>query len=410
MASQAPANMLDILKEVWPPGRLARQFYDGTPWIDDLYKTSEYTDDLGKQANVPMQTGLGGGDTVLSSAGGVLNPVDSEPTKKAVFNLAYDWRQISIEFGALNQANANKMAAAVEAKSLEVESKVLACNMSLQRQFLSDGSALIQKCGVTTAANVVVLDTVDGSNVIQRNFLRKGQTIDGGSTANETLRFADRQITAVNKATPSITINGAVVTTAATDFISIANARAGAVSNESMGLLGIAGSPALVVGTLDPATETYWQPASVDSTSTVMTTDVVLDLQASVQQETGQSPSDVLTSFKQIKNLYKQLQVQERYTGDLVKAGSYMALDWAGMKIRAYQPVLDRLWFFYNPADLLLAHGKYSGPTWASSVQGANQGMLYAQGTTAFGDALVCAVGLACRQRRTSGAATALTS
>lgn len=404
--SQTRANLLDILRETFTADRLARMFYDKTPWLDQLQKTSKYT--IGKTAKVPLHTHLGGGDTILSNAGGTINPSDPEDVKTAEFPIAYDWRQIQIEFGALNEASGG-LASVAEAKALEIESKVLACNKSMQRQYLSKGDALLVQCGTTSASTTVTLSSTDGPNVVQRAWLRPGQVVDIGTTSSEASVAADQLISAVNKTAGTITIPTSV-TTSSSHYVSIANARSGSTSNESLGLLGIAGDASLVVGGIDPSTDPYWAPASVDSTSTSISVDVPLDLQRAVYQETGVMPAQVLTSIKQLTNLYKILQVQERFSGDMVESGGVLSTKWRGMTIDAYPDILDRLWFMFNPQDLLIVHGKYSGPTWASQVQGSVTGMIYNQGSTNFGDSLVCAAGLGCRDRRSTAAATNLTA
>src|SRR4051794_36412826 len=121
MASQTVSNLQDILKEAWTPDRMNKQFYDEAPWLDRLEKTEKYT--IGKQAQVPLHTDRSGADTTLDSAGGALNAADPQDVDQAVFNLAYNWRQISTEFGALNQA-AGGATSVVEAKDFEIQGAI----------------------------------------------------------------------------------------------------------------------------------------------------------------------------------------------------------------------------------------------------------------------------------------------
>lgn len=409
MASLTVSGLTDILKDIWTDDELNKQFYADTPWLDRLEKTDRYT--IGKVAKVPIHEQLGGGDTILDSAGGALNAADPEDVEVAEFGLSYDWRQVSIEFGALNQAGGNETAV-VEAKSLEVENKLVASRRSIQRIFLGNGDALIAEATTTTASTTVNLrSTGYGNDAIVRGWLRPGQVIDIGTTANETSVAADRTITSVTESTtaPSIVISGAAVTAANGDYVSIANARSGTTSKEVPGLRSIAGSTTTTVGTLDPATETYWKPASVDTT-TAMDTNIPLDLQKAVFQKTGKFPTHVLTSIDQITNLYKLLQNQMRFQGDLVQAGNVMATKWNGMTIEAIPDVPAREFYMLTPEDMLIVTGGYTKPTWASSVQGAKVASIWNSGNTNFTDGLVYACGLGVRRRNSLAANISLTA
>ena len=67
--------------------------------------------------------------------------------------------------------------------------------------------------------------------------------------------------------------------------------------------------------------------------------------------------------------------------------------------------------YYLTLDDLALVTGaKIKKPTWVSSLQGANQAMLWAQGSTRFVDALTYPVGLAMSRRNSGAAAIGLTA
>src|SRR4051812_30926247 len=99
---QSPANLAAVMKSVWTSDRLEKVFFNETPWLDRVENaTDRYT--IGDVAFVPLHTGRSGGHTVTDAEGGTLNNPTKQKTGKAQFRLSYNWKQIGIETGALNQ-------------------------------------------------------------------------------------------------------------------------------------------------------------------------------------------------------------------------------------------------------------------------------------------------------------------
>lgn len=414
MAGQTVSNISTVLKEVWPPGALAKQFYNEFPLLDRLEKTNRYT--IGSQASIPLHTGRGGATTILGSAGGSLNPVSSQKVNKGVYTLAYNWAQIDLQFGVLNQANGGQTAA-IEGKLLEVEGAVDDMRKDVTRQAFGNGDALIAQCTTTTASTTVnLLASGYGYEAIVRGFLRPDQTIDittPGATDSNVANGSAVQIQSVveSSSAPQIVINGAGVTTTSSHYVKITGSRTGnSAINEMIGFRSAFGSNSTVVGGVDPATAAYWKPASVDSTTTAMDLTLPLQLQQAVFQKTGKFPTLAITGIKQLTNLYAQLQSQMRFTGDVVQAGNVQKLNWGTVNIEAYPDASDREWYFVNEDDLLVAVGEYDSPMWVSDVEGAGGRLRWVQGTTRFDDALVYALGLGIRRRNSGAGAIGLTA
>lgn len=416
MAGQTLANILSVVKDTWTDARLNKQFYDEFPFLDRLERTDKYT--IGKQARVPIQTGRSGSPTVLSSAGGTLNPVSAAKVNEADYTIAYNYDRISLEFGAINQASGGATSV-VEAKLLEIEDTVNAQRSDITGQFLRNGDGFLANCAANSSGQAVVNLTTEAAGgygywATSRGFLRTDMTVDIGTAAAphtiaQALTIASTAPGTGGTSVPSITLTtnlGANTTTS--HYVSIAQSNGVSTTNESMGLRGFFASTTNTVGGI--ASGSYWQPAKVDTTTTSLSIDLPLALQQAVQQQTGAGPVHVATGFKQLNNLYAQLQSQVRFAGDKVGAGGAMSTTWNGMVIDALVEMPDNEWYMYNPDDLLIVTGKYGTANWWSNLAGIDQGMIPSVGSTAFQDQIVYALGLGARRRNRGAAAIGLTA
>jgi hypothetical protein len=223
-------------------------------------------------------------------------------------------------------------------------------------------------------------------------------------------------ITAVNESSsdPDIVL-AAADTVADGSFVSVAQATqdGGNTSNESDGLRNIAGSLTAPSGTLDPDTagQEFWKPAHVDTTTTVLSLNLLLTLQRKVNQKVGKRSGTFVMGLYQKQNFYELLQNQVRFDRDSVSAGNDQNESWNGQPIVDLPEVPDREVYYLTLSDLALVTGaKIKKPTWVSALQGANQAMLWAQGSTRFVDALTYPVGLACQRRNSHASAIGLTA
>src|SRR4051794_27123985 len=224
---QSPANLAEIVKSTWTSNRLEKQFFNETPWLDRLERLNKYT--VGDFALVPLHVGRSGGHTVLGAEGGTLNNPTKQKTKKAQFGLSYNWKQIGIEFGALNQVTGGEHSVA-DALDLEVTGGIDDLRYDVARQVgLGDGTGAIATTGVSTTTNTINLATVAaggyGWDAVQKGFLRGDLEIDIGTQGNPTSVANDVTITAVNEGADdgtgaTITVSGAAITTAAGNIIS----------------------------------------------------------------------------------------------------------------------------------------------------------------------------------------------
>jgi len=415
MAVQTAANLANVMKEVWTASELTKQFYNEFPLLDRLEKTDRYT--IGDHASVPLHVERAGATTTLGAAGGNLNPISRQSVNKGTYTLTYNWAEIGLEFGAINQTQGAGLLSVVDAKILEVGGAVDDMRLDVTRQALYNGDAIIGTVDATAGATTINGRTGSTtiSQAITRGFLRPDQKVTIATSGNPDSVKSSQQIVTVNAAgnsgAGSFTV-GSNVTNANDDIVYIFGARSGTAAggvNDMLGLRSIYGSTTTTPGGI--AASGFWLPAQVDTTTTAMTLDLPLSLQQNVFQQSGQDVTDVVTGIKQLTNLYKLTQSQVRFSSDAIQsAGNVRKWSWNGINIEAYPQALDNEFYFVDYSNMLVCTGAYSAPVWMSDVQGSTQGSLWAQGTTQFVDALAFSLGLAIRRRNTGAAAIALTA
>ena len=411
--AQTVANLADVMKEVFTSDRLEKQFFDQQDTLAELQRTSKFT--IGKKAVVPIHKGRSGGYSVKSSAGGALNSADEQKVDRAEYTVPYNYHQIEIEIAALNEAHGGAFSVGT-ALGLEVEGAIADIRNQVERQFVSNGDSLVAGCLAGAANTTILLDPAEyGSDAISRGWLYEGLQIDIGTTANEVAVGDGVTITAVTESdtAPTLTVDSSVTETA-NDYVSIKDARSGTTSNESSGLRTMFGSTTSAVGGLDPdnAGESFWKPAHVDTTTTVLSLDLLLTMQRKVQQKGGKPQTRVLSSLKQQASFYSLLQSQVRFQGEMkVGAGAVNRTVWNGLEWEAMNAIPDQEVYFLTPEDLAVVTGaRFKQPTWVSSLQGANQGLIWKQGNTSFVDAIAYPVALALKRRNRAAAAIGLTA
>lgn len=402
------------MQEVFTASRLEKQFYNEFRLFDRLQRTSSWTH--GKKAVVPIHAGRSGGVTTLSSAGGTLNAADKQKVDRAEYLVPYHYHQIELQLAAINEATGGGFSIG-SSVNLEVEGGLSDLRNNITRQFLGDNTGLIARMDAVTNNTTLELTASGyGYDAIVRGWLYPGLLVDVGSTADPDSEVDGLAIVSVKEdsSDPDI-ILAAGDTVTDGSFISVAQAtqNGGNTSNESDGLRNMFGSTTSASGTLDPDTagQEFWKPSHVDTTTTVLSLNLLLTLQRKVNQKVGSRSGTLVMGLYQKQNFYELLQNQVRFTSDKVAAGNDQTETWNGGPIIDLPEVPDREVYYLTLDDLALVTGaKIKKPTWVSSLQGANQAMLWAQGSTRFVDALTYPVGLAMSRRNSGAAAIGLTA
>jgi hypothetical protein len=409
MAAETVANLSDLLKEVWTQDRLEGQFYSEHRFLDRIEKTNKYT--IGRQAQVPVEISLPGGTSTKTATGGALNTADALHVDRADYTLSYVYQQVSLEVAALNQADSVGDRSTVDAADQTVTSNVLALRKEINRQVVSNGDALIAKCLAGAANTTVLLDpALYGADAISRGWIRPGMLVDIGTAANEVAVADGVSVVSVTESdTAPAFVASASVTETANDFVSVKDNRSGTTSSETSGLRTIVGSASSTVGTIVPSAQASWQPATVDTTTTTVSLDLLLLLQRKVYQKTGKWPTYVTTSPKQCAALYALFQNQVRFEGDNTAAGGVDGFTWNKMQINADPDIPDKELYMLSIEDfLVVTGGKIGKPTWMSDIEGAGGRLRWTQGNTTFVDAVVYPLQLAIKRRNSHAAAIGL--
>ena len=134
---------------------------------------------------------------------------------QASYDLAYHYGRAQVSGQAIHKTRSSAGAFLTAIKS-ELDGLRDDLALDFARQVYGTGDGVV----ATTAANTAVtVLTLQSAEAISKGFLYINMVIDGGTLVNPQANFTNRTITDVNLATPSITISGAAVSTAAGDKI-----------------------------------------------------------------------------------------------------------------------------------------------------------------------------------------------
>lgn len=426
------ANYQSLAKEVWDSDTMVKQFYDENPWLDMIEKKQRVV--VGKRGQVPMHTDRAGGTTILDSAGGFINGADSEDVARAEFTLSYNYFPVSIEVGALNEISGGASSVG-DALEHMMSSGINNIRNQVTRQFLTGhgrvaavdtdagGDAIVKLATLAQIGSANLAGEVSGADALLSGWIRPGDVVEIGTTADYDT-IVDRGVAQTPAAisvvssyddtatAPTVTLGANVgATTLGTHFLSLANARGAAGTGsvvESAGLVNIAGTANNVIGNVDANTNKFWNPAEVDSTTTVPDMELLLRLTRKVRRKGGNG-AFVLTSMLQLDNVYQMLQSQVRFNGDReIGAGGSEQFKWRGNTVHAFPQVPENLMFFLEMDAFEIVVGRYTKPTWMSDLGGGDKAGHWTPGTTHFDDTVMYALGLAVRRRNTLAAATKL--
>lgn len=413
------AMMTSVIKDAWTSSRLAKQFYNANPVLDWFQEVDATM--IGTQAQVPIHKWRSGGSTSTNAAGGALNSAGNQAVDQAIYSLVYLWHQISIETAALNQTGSAQQSI-IGSKILEVQGAIDDISKQASRQLCSNGDGYIAQCTTTSSsATISLLGASSGGlgyDAIRRGWLFPGLPVDIGTTSDTDTIVSGETITAVSEdaTSPTITVSSSVSTTSS-HYVSIKNPNSATASSPELnGLRNLIGSATTTVGGINPATagNEFWKPALVDSSTTSLSLDLALNLQAAVFQKSGGYQSHVLTSVKQGSAFYALLQNQVRFAGEMKMGaggvGGLTGLSWNGVNLNVFPDIVDKEWYHVSKDDIVRVVGKIKKPTWTSELEGSGEGLRWSQGNTNFVEGLVFPINVGLQRRNTHAAATNLTA
>lgn len=242
-----------ITKEIYQ-GKIRNQLQEEAVGWKRIERTSEGTESQvgGKYVTFPIRTrrnqGIGARNELelLPAAG-------QQGWASVRIPLKYEYGRVRMSGQVMELANENYQAFA-SAMDLEMTGLKNDIAKDMNRQFYGTNlGTMATAAGAQTLGNNVVVNTV--------KYLEVGQQVDLKVAATSADRAADRQITAINETTKTVTLSGGTFTAAAGDII----VRQGNYNREITGLAAqVTATGALF--NVDPTVEPTWS-ATVDSNS-----------------------------------------------------------------------------------------------------------------------------------------------
>lgn len=283
-------------------------------------------DIVGNQAVLSLHVGRSGGfgarreNEALPAAG-------YQRYQKLTYDLKYLYGRVQVTGQSMQKTKSGDGSFVVDILRDEMSRIQEDLTNDLARQFYGNGDGKVETCGVTSSSTTVVLASAEA---LTKGWLYQNMVIDIGTVANPVSVASARTITAINLSTPSITISGAAVTTAGTDFIFVASSNDGSGTKEiDAGLQKLVSTAANTVGGLDASTNPIWDNIRSNLSSGPLTYDAMLQM-ANRQRIAGGRLSVLITSFGIQRQFFNILQSQLRYQDPMVLKGGFEQLMFNG--------------------------------------------------------------------------------
>lgn len=286
---------------------------------------------VGSAAYIPVHTGRSGG---VGARGEYVQLPDpgNQVYARASYDLKYLYGIIRVS-GPSMAKTASEAGSFLQALKSELDGIRNDLRKDVARQVYGSGTGAIATCAVSTATTTI---TISSAEPINKGQLYVGMYVDIGAAATPTAIAQGRAITAVTPATPSITIDGAAVTTATTDFIGRAGARTASATYETTGLqqlVDIAGTG--TVGNINAGTagNEYWKNL-FDNAGTAISQDRLMQGFNRVRIAGGEV-SAIYSSFGVQRDFYNTFVSGIHYVEPLKLQGGFQTLEFMGKPIIA---------------------------------------------------------------------------
>lgn len=220
------------------------------------------------------------------------------------------------------RASRSERAAYISLLESDIEDAIADARDDLARQVFGSGTGKIATCTAQTGVTTLVLNTVTA--------LYEGMYIDILDNANNVKAgAAGRQITVVDETTNSITIDGAVVTTAATDYI----VRSGNYNLELTGFDAVF-TPNTTLYNVNRAQNKFFNPTIIPVAGNI--SEVLLQKGTDeTDRKAGGKVNFYATSFG-VRRAYQALQLQQKRIVEVMTLeGGYSELTYNGMPFTA---------------------------------------------------------------------------
>ena len=324
--AQDMTNFDSALQEDYLPGA-RNQLNDKNQLLGVIEKNTE--DFEGRRAVLSIHMGRSGGIGARGAVGATLPTAGQQSYKEERINTRYLYGRIKVELPVIEASKTDK-ASFVRAIDSEMKGITNDLKRDTNRQAFGTSNGVIVTCALTSNSTTVNVTTATATQMRQ---LYAGLVVDIGTVASPTGTASARTITAVSRPNKTITISGAAVTTATTDFVFISG-NGGDTANSSQKEL--TGLPLIVDSTgavfnLNPATAGQEEWAAYENANGGTNRSVSEPLFAQAQQEvaiaSGQDINLWVTSAGVHRAFANLLTAQKRQTNTLSLHGGYEGLD-----------------------------------------------------------------------------------
>lgn len=308
-----------VLKEDYL-GPVREQLNNDNPVVKKL--TEKKQEATGKRFFVPLHYGRNNG-VGYRAEGAALPTAGNQKYKESTGNVKYLYGSIEIT-GPTIKSMRNDKGAFIRAVESEMKGLLRDLKDQRARAIFGDGTGRLATFAVNTAVNTLTVDKV--------KYMQVGMLIDIVNNSG-VVTVTGRQITAIDKTNKTITISGAAVTTAATDYIVVT----GDLNNEIMGIGGIMNQSLTLQG-IDPATNTWWKANRIANGGANRALSQSLMRQSIDQSEQEGGSISMITGSYGVRAAYEALlQANARYVNPMELEGGFKVLEYDGRPI-----VVDR--------------------------------------------------------------------
>lgn len=324
------ATLGNILKEFYLPP-VVEQLNNELLLFNRLEKSAEEL--RGIEAYVPLHTGRSTGigpaaeNFALPAAG-------SQGYGKAVYDIRPQYGRLRIT-GLAMEKTAKDSGAFLQGLKGEIDGLRADLRRESARMSYQDGTGQIAQCGTTTASTTVVLASKEA---LRKGWLYVGMVVDIGTAADNSSLANGVTITAVNIATPSITVSGSAITTSSSHFVARTNAAISSTGKSTAitakaefdGLSLLVAASANTVGGINSASagNEFWQNL-VDSTTSTLSSDALVQNMNQVAIAGGEIDL-MISSYGMQRKLFGLLQSQVRYVDPMTLKGGFSTLEFNG--------------------------------------------------------------------------------